>query len=219
MGYRHRTTVCAAAMVLALPLMDEAAAAARRSPEPAAPAVRQDRVNPHAAEVAALQKRLDEYLKLHERVAGELPPLEESAEPAEIKGRERQLGEAIRRARADASSGDVFGEPLRDFYVRIIRTDWMRRPQEDRDAILKELPGLTPLGVNDVYPSAQPLATFPPKLLQQLPRLPDGLEYRLYGDDLIIRDTKANIVVDLLPDVLPAGTTSGPARESPGRGA
>ena len=76
MGYRHRTTVCAAAMVLALPLMDEAAGAVRGGPEAAAPAVRQDRVNPHAAEVAALQKRLDEYLKLHERVAGELTPLE-----------------------------------------------------------------------------------------------------------------------------------------------
>jgi hypothetical protein len=59
------------------------------------------------------------------------------------------------------------------------------------------------LGINDIYPSAVPLVTFPPALLQSLPPLPEGLEYRFYGRHLILRDAKANIVVDLLRNVVP----------------
>jgi len=36
----------------------------------------------------------------------------------------------------------------------------------------------TPPRVNDPYPASAALATFPPLLLQALPRLPDDLEYR-----------------------------------------
>jgi hypothetical protein len=43
----------------------------------------------------------------------------------------------------------------------------------------------------------------PPKLLARLPELPDELEYRLMGRHLILRDTKANIIVDAVLNVLP----------------
>ena len=61
-----------------------------------------------------------------------------------------------------------------------------------------------PLKVNDIYPSTVPLITFPPSLLQSLPPLPEGLEYRFYGRHLILRDVKANIVVDILRNVVAA---------------
>jgi len=48
-----------------------------------------------------------------------------------------------------------------------------------------------------------PLITFPPALLQSLPPLPEGLEYRFYGRHLILRDVKANIVVDMLRNIVP----------------
>jgi hypothetical protein len=56
--------------------------------------------------------------------------------------------------------------------------------------------------VNSTYPPSQPLATFPPKLLLQLPELPEELEYRFQGRDLILRDSKANLVADVLPGAL-----------------
>jgi hypothetical protein len=46
------------------------------------------------------------------------------------------------------------------------------------------------------------LQTFPPTLLANLPKLPPELEYRFVDNALILRDTKANVVVDFLPDVM-----------------
>jgi hypothetical protein len=40
-------------------------------------------------------------------------------------------------------------------------------------------------------------------LLDALPRLPEGLEYRFMGNDLILRDTKANLIVDFINNAVP----------------
>jgi hypothetical protein len=42
----------------------------------------------------------------------------------------------------------------------------------------------------------------PPSLLMALPTLPETLEFRFVGRSLILRDTKANLIVDLMPDVV-----------------
>ena len=57
--------------------------------------------------------------------------------------------------------------------------------------------------INTVYPTTLPLATFPPLLLRKLPDLPPELEYRIVGRSLILRDVKANLIVDILRDVVP----------------
>jgi hypothetical protein len=61
------------------------------------------------------------------------------------------------------------------------------------------------LKVNGVYPnvSGQPLQSVPATLLLNLPVLPKGLEYRISGHTLSLRDSEANMVVDYLPDALP----------------
>jgi hypothetical protein len=41
----------------------------------------------------------------------------------------------------------------------------------------------------------------PPTVLATLPVLPEGLEYRLLSDALIVRDVKANLIVDFILDV------------------
>ena len=57
--------------------------------------------------------------------------------------------------------------------------------------------------INTIYPTTLPLATFPPALLRKLPDLPPELEYRIVGRSLILRDVKANLIVDILRDVVP----------------
>jgi hypothetical protein len=57
--------------------------------------------------------------------------------------------------------------------------------------------------VNTLYPEKAALATVPPLILVNLPRLPDGLEYRFMGRDLILRDRDANVVVDFVPGAVP----------------
>ena len=66
--------------------------------------------------------------------------------------------------------------------------------------MLDEIPNFRPR-VNQPYPSFWPLATFPASLLEVMPALPEVLEYRLLSESLILRDVKANIVVDFMLDV------------------
>jgi hypothetical protein len=100
-----------------------------------------------------------------------------------------------------AGGGNIFlGAPFAD--VReIVARDLARRSPGERAAIAVDVSSMTPR-VNEVYPRALPLPTFPPMLLAALPVLPDGLEYRFMGDALIVMDADANLIVDILPHVL-----------------
>jgi hypothetical protein len=59
------------------------------------------------------------------------------------------------------------------------------------------------LHVNEVYPESMPLTTTPPTLLSKLPELPPDLAYRIVGHDLTLKDTKAGLIVDLIPNAIP----------------
>jgi hypothetical protein len=58
------------------------------------------------------------------------------------------------------------------------------------------------LQVNAKYPEGTPLPTMPPNLLVRLPPLPEELEYRIIGKDLILRDADANLIVDFIPGAI-----------------
>ena len=63
-------------------------------------------------------------------------------------------------------------------------------------------PPAVPLKVNAKYPESAPLPTVPPNLLARLPQLPEDVEYRIVGKDLILRDVDANIIVDFIPNAI-----------------
>ncbi len=161
-------------------------------------------VNPTAAAMKAFRDRADAYLAVHKKVADELPALKETDDAQKIADREKLLGATIAKARTTARPGEIFGD-VAPLVVTIVRGDIGHRSPPDRKALFSEMPArVPPLKVNDIYPSTVPLITFPPSLLQSLPPLPEGLEYRFYGRHLILRDVKANIVVDILRNVVAA---------------
>ena len=51
--------------------------------------------------------------------------------------------------------------------------------------------------------SGWPRSTVPPSVLLTLPPLPPSLHYRFVGRDLILVDSVAQLVVDLLPAAAP----------------
>jgi hypothetical protein len=59
--------------------------------------------------------------------------------------------------------------------------------------------------VNAEFPNqaGQPIQSVPPSVLKALPALPKELEYRIAGNTLALRDSRANMVVDYLPNALP----------------
>lgn len=160
-------------------------------------------VNPRAEAVSEFSKRLADYLKVREKAESGMPALKETDDPAKISTREKALGDAVRKLRATAKAGDIFGKDMTPLIVEILRADWQKRPAEDRAAIIAEMPKPFVPKVNMRYPVGQPILTFPPNLLNQLHQLPDDLEYRFVGRDLILRDGKANIIVDVIRNARP----------------
>lgn len=159
-------------------------------------------VNPVGEATAAFKKRLDDYLMLRSGITGKIPDVSETHDPVKISAREKALGQAIAQARASAKPGDLFGD-MAPFITQIVAKDWSTRSAVDRKAIFKELPAGAKIGINQPYPTTLPLLTVPSNLLVNLPMLPDDLEYRIVDGHLILRDRDANLVLDILSNVLP----------------
>src|SRR5207342_3447357 len=96
----------------------------------------------------------------------------------------------------------------------IVAEDFNARPFREQQAILVEVPVKVPPAINTDYPTILPLATVPPGLLLKLPTLPADLEYRFLGRHLILRDIKANLIVDFIPDAVPAAPSRTAGREA-----
>jgi hypothetical protein len=163
-------------------------------------------VNPTGAATKAFLDRIAEYIAFHNNVEKTVPPLTETSDPVKIAEREKALGEALIKARPNAQPGDFYIKEYQPFLLRIIRDDFAKRSVADRKALIQELPKDVKIGVNQVYPTTLPLATFPPKLLKALPELPPELEYRIVGRDLVLLDVKGNVIVDIMRGVFPIPT-------------
>lgn len=154
--------------------------------------------------LAAFVARVDDYAALRDKVEASLPPFEATKDPVKLTERQRALAAALIAARPDAAPGDLFAAESRPAIARIVRADFAKRSRADRRALVQDLPQGAVVAVNAEYPAQLPLVTVPPGLLRALPPLPDDLEYRIVGRDLILLDTRAGLVLDVLPGVVPA---------------
>lgn len=154
------------------------------------------------------------YMKIHKSADGRVPSLKETSDPNQVSGREKALADEIRKERAGAQQGVVFSPSAAKEIGVVVAEDFKGRPLKDQKAILVEVPMKVPPAINTDYPTTLPLATVPPGLLQKLPTLPEELEYRFLGRHLILRDIKANLIVDFIPDVVPAASAAGAGREA-----
>ena len=151
--------------------------------------------------------RVEEYLKLHKTVEKQLPALKNKEElPEMIVAHQQALARKIREARPNAKPGDIFTRAAREAFRHVIHSALQDRPEAAAvRATIRQRDTVKPvrLRVNGIYPDAIAETTFPPTLLQKLPTLPDELAYRIAGRDLVLVDRRANLVVDLLHEVLP----------------
>ena len=162
----------------------------------------QERVNPQAEAMGKFSERVNAYLSLQKKVEGKLTSQKETNDPEKIKTHIADLASGIRAARADAKPGDIF-DGVSEQFRQSIREDARNRSVRDAFAAMQEVPKKTVPKVNADYPETAALATVPPLILKRLQRLPDGIEYRFMGRDLILRDTHANIIVDFLHEAVP----------------
>ena len=166
--------------------------------------------DPVAATIADFSKRMDDYVALHNRLATNMGPIDETKSQAEIAARAATLAHLIQTERVNAKPGDIFTPEVAAHFTTLIREEYRRRAppvQETREEQEEEhrsdgLPDFVPQ-VNQLYPTSYPLVTFPPALLALLPKLPQEVEYRTFTHYLLLRDVEANLIIDLIPNAIP----------------
>jgi len=149
------------------------------------------------------QEEVAEYADLHARQLAKLGARESVAT-------QEALARAIEANRAKARPGDIFRPEVQPLFRRLI-AEQLKGPDalDARKAFVEGNPGLEKesvpivVRVNAVYPLDAPRSTVPPSVLLTLPPLPPSLHYRFVGRDLILVDSVAQLVVDLLPAAAP----------------
>ena len=163
----------------------------------------QQKVNPDAQLQQDFKKRVDEYLELHKRLEKDVPPLKKKEDQAKIAASQEALAKSIRAARATAKQGEIFTPEIAKLFRRLMYPEVKGPEGAATKKVLKEdAPPAIPLKVNVEYPEKAALPTVPPNLLLNLPQLPEELEYRIVGKNLILRDVHANIIVDFIPQAI-----------------
>ena len=161
-------------------------------------------VNPHAAALKEFGDRTRAYMDLHNRLAARVPALPAQASAEQIDRHRLALANAIRAARPRARQGEIFTPPVVPQFRTVIRSDLKSRDTRQAMAALQEVPPTLTITVNDRWPPNAARAPVPPRLLNSLYRLPDGLEYRFLGRHLVLVDSTANLIVDYISNVVPS---------------
>ena len=145
--------------------------------------------------VVEFKRRIDDYAALRARLEYGLPPLVVTPNPDEIEDFEHRLAERIADARG-SRRGQIFIPTMEGQLKRMLE----RQVDPGTLAlIMDDGPGEIDVDINETYSKKNPLATMPPKLLLLLPDLPRDLEYRFVGRHFVLRDVRANIVIDEIP--------------------
>jgi hypothetical protein len=150
-------------------------------------------------------KQAKEYLDKERALPAD--KLKPTSDAARLNSERVALREAVQQSRPNAKQGDLFTPPVARLFRKLLVQTLAGSDGAKIKASLNHAEPLAPanLKVNEAYPNGdgQPVQSMPPTLLQNLPILPKGLEYRLVGKTLALRDTDANLVVDFLPNALP----------------
>lgn len=146
-----------------------------------------------AETLADFNQRVRNYAELRRTAERDVPPLRITENADEIIKSERTLTRRIRDVRGSSDQGQIFSgqmeRQLQELFVVVVDA-------ATRSAIMDDGPDEFDLDVNEAYPRDKSLATMPPNILLRLPALAEDMEYRFVGRHLIVRDIRANMIVD-----------------------
>jgi hypothetical protein len=168
-------------------------------------AERTETQSPAGTSLRQFHQAIEAYTALHRRLEQGLAPLKAGTSGRQIFEASDELAAALQAARPTAREGDVFTAGMADiFRMRIanaLRAGGysIEDVAEDSQA---ESPADAPLPVvNGRFPWMRGAGMWP-CVLNALPALPEELQYRIVGRNLVLVDVHANLVVDILRDAL-----------------
>ena len=191
-----------AIFLVAIILCTATDALAQTSPQPPQLPVVEFNVEVLGNTLSDFSVKMDTYAALRRSLQEGLPELAVTDNPRVIRDTERLLAERIRRARTGADRGDIFTEDIRRGFRQLLRGV---ATEGTCEAIRDDNPGEFQYRINSEYPKGKPLSTVPPSVIAVLPRLPEDVWYRFLGRDLILHDSKANVILDRIDDAIRCG--------------
>lgn len=156
------------------------------------------------------QERVEKYVALQKKAISTVPPIGKDVTDAALIARhQQQVAEAIRALRPNAKPGEIFTPGVKQMIAATVKAKVDGKAGSGAKSTIlgegnpknAESPVAVNLTVNAAYPATAPLSTMPPSVLMALPPLPKELEFRFVGRSLILRDTEANLIVDVAPNV------------------
>ncbi len=164
----------------------------------------QDQSATNEQAVSGFNERVKQYIKLRDKVEGELPKLSNKSQPPEIEAHKTTLQTNIIAARTGAKPGDLFTADISAHIRGIIMQEFTgKRLKELRETVNEGQTNGVPMRVNVAYPESKELIEMPPTLLLKLPTLPKELHYRFVGRSMLLLDKEARLIIDVLPNALP----------------
>jgi hypothetical protein len=160
---------------------------------------------PEGASLRQFHQAIDTYTALHRRLEQGLAPLSADSSSEQIFRTSDELAATLQAARKRAREGDIFVGGTPDIFRTRIANALRARDLRVEDVVADsqvEAPADAPLPVvNDRFPWMRGAGMWP-CVLNALPPLPEELEYRIVGRDLVLVDVHANLVVDILREAL-----------------
>ena len=169
--------------------------------------------------VQQFQQAADEYVLMHRYLERHLPTRAVTADVETLRQAIAAMAAAIRMARPGAQPGDLFTPAVADVLRYRIARSLQRQGLTPFDVRADQLVDTGPVGapvltVNGAFPWKL-VAGVNPAVVRALPPLPPELQYRLVGNDLVLIDVHASLIVDILPYAL--ADTEEPRNERAGR--
>jgi hypothetical protein len=149
--------------------------------------------------MADFSLRVQRYSELRTSLETGLPPLRLTDDVSELRSRELALAERIRLARPGATEGEFFTPTISIEFKRVLL---IQMDVDTWESLMDDNPGEFDHKINGTYPKKKPLSTVPPNILAALPTLPDGIQYRFLGRHLVLHDTRANVILDRIPNAV-----------------
>jgi hypothetical protein len=148
------------------------------------------------------QRSIEDYLALRREAKSHLPPLEVTPTPQRLEQAVDALAAELRHSRAAAGFGAFFAPDVQDvFRARLRRAFDAPGCAEAAHRDRSENEHWHPPIVGSTFPWKTARST-PPCVLAVLPTLPQELQYRFVGANLVIVDLDADLIVDVLMDAV-----------------
>ncbi len=154
--------------------------------------------------IRQFEAAIAEYVAMRRRLADTVPRLAPNSTSVELNNASDALAAAVQESRQNAGVGDLFVPPVAAVFKRKI--DEAMRTANLRQALATiddEEPAIRAPKIHLRFPAGSQLATTPASLLNLFPPLPKGLEYRIVGRTLVLRDVDAALILDYIPDLIP----------------